>query len=610
MGVPAQSANEDLARVRRIHFFQLSRAMQERFISSARGTAPPAPILQRRGATKAQFVFAGIGALGLAFLLFMAIYGFGVLGKAASVQPYSNLVGYAIVIFLLVFGALRAVGSILEARALPFPPGVYVFPMCLVDARTKRLAVAPMTDLQKVEPATKDAPFRLTYKGAGTFQFPPGAEPPDQLKFQFEVAQEQAKHAQETGDEAELVTLDPFYEPKKFVAPIGPQEPLVERIPPWAKFGWAIAVVAAGALGPTIFVVRNRESDDATLARAKEDGSPDAFRAYLSVGRRHKEDVESILLPRAELEVAKKQGTVEGIQAFIANHPGSAIDGEAQNALHDAYVAELEKVKAKGTVSALEDFTKKYPQSKLDADIASARHALYASVLAKLKKAAPGLDENGLAFWDKLFAQLEKNGPKVVVVLRREISPNLERADKLIGASPLNKTLGPKQVTKYFADAPNPKEAEVAKALQATLGKIVPADMLRVEAGPTPPADQDDAAVLAATKAPLLVVRYRIGWFGAAFSSNQLKRAFAGVNVTGDASFYLPNDARTLKTKIDVWPPRGLLTKYESEAHPAFNTTGPSEEDNPEPAIYGTQEMRALDLVTLTLERMLLPPGK
>jgi hypothetical protein len=584
--------------------------MQERFISSARGTAPPAPILQRKGATKAQFVFAGIAVAALAFLLFMAIYGFGVLGKPASVQPYSNLVGYAIVIFLLVFGVLRALGSILEARALPFPPGVYVFPMCLVDARTKRLGVAPMTDLAKVEPATKDAPFRLSYKGAGMFEFPPGAEPPDQLKFQFEVAQEQAKHAQESGDEAELVTLDPFYEPKKFVAPIGPQDPLVERIPPWAKFGWAIAVALAGALGPTIFVVRNRESDDATLARAKEDGSPEAFRAYLTVGRRHKDDVESILLPRAELEVAKKAGTVEAVQEFITSHPGSAIDGEAQNALHDAYVAELDKAKAKGTVSALEDFTKKYPQNHLDADVATARHALYTAALAKLKKASPGLDENGLAFWDKLFAHLEKNGPRVVVVFRREISPNLERADKLIGASPLNKTLGGRQVTKHFADAPNPKEPEVVKALAATLGKTIPADMIRFETGPTPAADQDDAALLAATKAPLLVVRYRIGWLGAAFSSNQLKRAFAGVNVTGDAAFYLPSDPRTLKTKIDVWPPRAFLSKYESDTHPAFNTTGPSEEDNPEPAIYGTQEMRALDLITQTLERMLMPAGK
>jgi hypothetical protein len=584
--------------------------MQERFISSARGTAPPAPILQRKGSTKAQFIFAGIAAGALLFLLSIVLNGFGVLGKGASVQPFSSLALYGLLVFLLVFGVLRALGSLLEAKALPFPPGVYVFPMCLVDARTKHMRVAPMTDLAKVEPATKDAPFRLTYKSIGKFEFPVGAEPAEQLKFQFEVAQEQAKHAKESEDEAELVTLDPFYEPKRFVAPIGPQEALVERIPPWAKFGWAIAVVAGAAIGPTVFVIRNRESDDATLARAKEDGSPDAFRAYLGVGRRHKEDVENILLPRAELDVAKKLATVEAVQEFITNHPGSAIEGEAQNALHDAYVAELEKAKAKGTVTALDEFAKKYPDNKLDADLAAARHTLYAGVLAKLKKAGPGLDENGLAFLDKLFAILEKGSPKIVVVFRREISPNLERADKLIGAAPTNKALGAKQVTKYFADTPNPKEAEVVKALGVTLGKIVPADMMRLEAGAAPPADQDDPALLAQTKAPLLVVRYRIQWLGAAFSSNQLKRAFAGVSVTGDAAFYLPNAAPALKAKIDIWPPHGLLTKYESELHPGLNTTPPSEEDNPEPSIYGTQENRALDLITVQLEKMISPPAK
>ena len=584
--------------------------MQERFISSAKGTAPPAPILQRKGATKAQFVFAGIAAGALLTLLIVFLNGFGVLGKGASVQPYSSLLLYAILFFLVVFGVLRALGSLLEARALPFAPGVYVFPMCLVDARTKHMGVAPMTDLAKVEPATKDAPVRLSYKGIGTFEFPVGAEPAEQLKFQFEVAQEQAKHAKESEDEAELVTLDPFYEPKRFVAPIGPQDPLIERVPPWAKFGWAIALAAAGALGPALFLIRNRESDDATLARAKEDGSPDAFRAYLANGRRHKDDVETILLPRAELDVAKKAGTVEAVQEFITNHPASVIDGEAQNALHDAYVVELDKAKAKSTVTALEEFAKKYPEHHLAGDLSAARHALYTGALAKLKKAAPGLDENGVAFVDRLFSYLEKNPPRVVVILRREISPNLDKADKLIGASPLNKTLGGKQVTKHFSDAPNPKEAEVVKALSATIAKIVPADMLRFEVGATPPADQDDAAVLTQTKAPLLVVRYRVGWLGHAFSSNQLKRAFAGVTVTGDAAFYLANDPHTLKAKIDIWPPRGLLTKYESETHPGFNTTAPSEEDNPEPSIYGTQEMRALDHITMSLEKMITPPGK
>lgn len=596
--------------MRRIQFFQLSRAMQERLMSSAKGSAPPAPILRRRGATRAHLVYGAVAGVALFVLLGVVFAGYGSLGKSAAVQPYSVLALYAALLFAVPFGVLRAVGLVLEAKALPFPPGVYVFPMCLVDARTKSMRVAPMSDLVKVEPATKDEPFRLTYKGMGTFEFPTsGGDTAEQLKFQFEVAQEQAKHAKETGDEAELVTLDPFYEPKRFVSPIGPQEPLVERVPQWVKLGWLVAAGAALLMTPAAYFLRNGKSDDATLRRAQEDGSPAAFRAYLEFGRRHKDDVERVLLPRAELEVAKREGTVEAVQQFIAEHPDSKIAGEASAALRDAYAAELAKAKAKTTVAALDEFSRKYPQHGFDGELAAARHALFAQALAKLKKSAPGLDDAGGAFLDALFASLEKTGGRVVVVFRREISPNLDRADKLIGAAPTNKTLGARQVTKYFSDAPNPKEIEVVRALGQTLGKVVPADVMRFEQGP-PAGDLGDDAIAAQTKAPVLVVRYRIGWLGVAFSSNALKRAFAGVHVTGDAALYVPASARAVRAKLEIPPPRGLLLRYESEGHPGFATSPPADDAEPEPAIYATQEMRALDLVTGALERMIAPPAK
>lgn len=580
--------------------------MQERFIASAKGTAPPAPILRRLGTTKHNVAFAGVAAAAFVALLTVVLAGYGSLGSGSSVQPIGMLVVYAVLLFLLPYGVIRALGLVLEARALPFKPGIYVFPMCVVDARQKRMRVAPVTDLVKVEPGT---PFRLSYKTLGTIEFPSNGEPAEQLKFSFDVAQENAKHALATNDEAELVTLDPFYEPKKFVSPIGPQEPLIERVPAWVKYGWAIALGVAIVFAPLSYFVRNSASDDKTLERAKSDGSPGAFRSYLEYGRRHREEVSDVLLPRAELEVAKKQHTVDAILGFIHTHPGSKIDDEAKAALHDAYVAELEKAKAKGTVSALDEFTKRYPEHHLDQEVVRAKHALYVAALGTLKKKAPGLGPEGNAFMDKLFGFLEAHGPKTVVVLRREISPGLGRADKLIGASPLNRTLGPRQVTKYFPEGKPPsKESEVVKALAQTLGKIVPADVLRLEQGPTP-ADQSDDAIVSQANAPVIVIRYRIGWQGVAFSSNQLKRAFAGIHVTGDAAFYVPNEPNALKTKIDVPPPRALLVKYESPSHPGLNTDAPSEQE-PETGIYATMEMRALDQFTTSVEQMILPSAR
>jgi len=594
------------ANLRKIRFFDLSRALQERFIASAKGTAPPAPILKRLGTTSARLVHAVVAGVALVVLLVVVAAGYGSLGSALSVQGFGALALYGALLFAIPYGALRALGLALEAKALPFKPGVYVFPMCVVDARTKHLRVAPMSDVTTVEPSSGGAPFRVGYKGMGSFEFPPtSSEPAEQLKFQFENAQAQAKHATETGDETELVTLDPFYEPKKWTSPIGPQEPLAERVPAWVKLGWAAALGVAVVFAPTVWLVRNAKSDDATLERAKKDGTPDALRTYLAHGKRHDEDVRNVLLPRAELDVAKRQNTVEAVQEFIAAHPKSAIDAEAQAALHDALLVELDKAKAKGTVAGLEEFAKKYPDHHLDAELAQARHGLYTAALAKLKKAAPGVGADAVVY-DKLFAWVEAHGPKVLVVMRREISPNLVQADKLIGASPLNRGLGTLQVTRYFpADAPA-REAEVSAGLGATVAKVVPTDILKIERGAAPPEVADDA-IVGAVKAPVVVVRYRIGWQGAAFSSNQLKRAFGGIYVTGEAALYVPGEARTLRAKIDVPPPKALPIGFDAPAHPAFAVAAPAEGSAPEPAIYGAMEARALDLVTTSLERMVLP---
>lgn len=597
-------------RVRKIRFFELSRPSQERFIASAKGTAPPAPIVRRLGTTRSSAVHAAVAGGAAVLALVLVVAGYGSLGSAWSVQPAWVLLAYAGVFFLLPYGAMRALALYLAAKSLPFRPGVYVFPMCGVDARTKCLRVAPMSDVVRVEHSTGGSAFRVTYKGLGTFEFPPpGAQLQDQLKFQFENAQEQANHALASGDEAELVTIDPFYEPKKWTNPIGPEARLVERVPAWAKLAWAFALGLSVVLTPCVWLVRNAASDDVTFERAKKDGSVQAFRAYLAFGTRHSSDVRRIFLPRAELGIAKRQGTVEAAQDFLRTHPGSAIDPEAQAALQGALAGELEKAKTLGTVSALEQFEAKYPAHHLDAELGQARHALFVGALATFKKAAPGAGPDARAVYDALFAWVERHGPRLFVVVEREISRNLAQADKLVGSSPLNRALGPAQVTRYFpADRPQPKEAEVVAGLASSLAKVVPADMLRVESLAAPPPDANEEAILGAARAPVLVVRYRIGWRGAAFTSKPLKRVFAGIVVTGDAVLRVPGSPLALRANLDVPPPRALLLGYDAPAHAAFGTAAPAGDGPPEPAIYAAQEMRALDRVTTTLERLVLPP--
>lgn len=594
--------------MRKVQFFELSRAMQERFLASAKGTAPPAATLVRRGGRKAWIAFAaGSGAAALA-LLIVLVAGFGALGSSLSVHSVAALPLYLGLLFMIPFGVLRALGLRREERTLPFKPGVYLFPMCLVDARTKHFTIVPMADMTKAEPGP--GVFRVSFKGAGTWEFPiGGGDSPEQVKYRFDIAVEQAKHAQESGDDGELTTLDPFHEPKKWTSPIGPQQPMRQALPAWARLAWAIGAGVAVLFGPIAWFVRNAASDDATLAKAKTANTPDAMRAYLDHGRRHDDEVRNVLLPRAELEVAKGKGTVEAIQAFLASHPGSAIDGEARAALRDAYLAELEKAKAKRSLGALDEFVRAYPEHGLATELAAARHDLFASYLAAVLKASPKLSVEGRVFYQKLFAWLETHGPRVVVAFRREINSNLERADKLIGASPLNKGLGPTQVTRHFPEGkPQPLEKDVLDALARSLAKVVPTDALALEhvaAG-----ELGEEALAQREKAPVLVVRYRIGWLGVAYGSASLKRAFAGIHVTGDAVALVPGARESLRTKFDIAPARTLPIDYASKAHPAFVAKAPVDGEEPEPAVYAAQELRALDIVTTSLEHMLLPNGK
>ncbi len=590
--------------MRKLDFFKLPRPTQERFLESAQGASPPAPIVQRLGDPRAQ-VFIGLaGGAGFLFLLLLLL-GFGSLESGLAKHGAPLLLLYFGLIFAVPFGVLRFVRPRVLAKKLPWKPGVYVFPMCLVDARSASLAIHSMKDLSKMDKASASSPLRLSFKGGGTYEFPV-AGGADDANFRFDVAQKQAEHALASGDDGELTTLDPFHESRKsWTSPIGPTSSLVDRTPGWLKNDLFLALAVAVLLAPVSWALRNALSDRSMYAKAAAVATPEAWRSYLVHGTTHADEVQTTLLPRAELEVAKKAQTVESIRAFQASHPGSAVDAEANAALHDAFLRELDKAKAKGSLAALDEFTKTYPDHHLDKEIAAAKHDLYAKSAAAFTKLGKADDPAVKAFVDKLRGWLEAHGTTVTIVFRREVSPALAQADKLIGAAPLNKNLGAHQVTQWFdPNADQPKEGDVAKAFQVALQKLFAPDLAFVTMGP----DGDEAATQAlAAKTPLVVVRYRFGWLGAAYSSAQLKRSFAGVYVSGEATFSVPGDASPLKVRLEVPPPKAFLPEYKS-VHPGLSSAGPPNPDAPEKDVYAAMDLRVLDLIAGTLEGTLLKP--
>ncbi len=590
--------------MRRIDFYKLPREKQERFLASTKGKAPPAPIMQATGDGGRALRWAIGAAVAALVLVILYAVRFGVLGAPLAVHGVRLLFVYIALLFACPYAALRAIGSWRAGKLLPYKPGVYVFPMCLVDARDKVLRIFAMTDLANVGKAAAGGVLRLSFRGGRSFAFPAGdVHEAEALNAGIGNAQDQVKHALATSDDSELVTLNPFYEAKRgWTSPIGPTTALVDRAPSWRKFDWAFALGCAIVMGPLLWFVHNKSSDDSMMKKAVTANTPEALQSYLTVGKRHVDEVAGTLLPRAELEQAKSQQTVEAIQAFIAAHPSSAIDSEAQTALREAFLRELDKAKKGASLASLAAFQKAYPDNHLNAELATAKHELYTSAVARFKTMAASDDPQLLAFVSRLAKYLEAHGTGVTVTFRREVSPALAQADKLLAGAPSNRAFGPKQVTKYFdPDADQPKEAEVVAALDKSLKRIFSPDLIALMRVPS--ADEAAQAALAA-KGPLVAVRYRFGWLGAAYANVALKRAFAGINVSGESTFTLPDAGAPLHTRIEVPPPRQLPLQY-TATHDGLSAPA-ADEASPETGVYAATELRALDHIATILENAII----
>ncbi|HEY1959208.1 MAG TPA: hypothetical protein VGH28_26520 [Polyangiaceae bacterium] len=592
--------------MRRIDFYKLSREKQERFLASTRGSAPPAPIAKTLGDGGRGLRWGALSLACLVALVAIYTYKFGALGTSLALHGIELVVVYVGLLFAIPYAALRALGSLRAGKMLPYKPGVYVFPMCAVDARRKVLGVYAMTDLASSSAATAGGALVLSFKGGGSFSFPArDAADAELLNNSLDNAREQVKHALATSDDSELVTLDPFYEARKsWTSPIGPKQPLVDRAPTWHKRGWMIAAACGLVVGPALWSLHNKTSDDVMLKKAVALGTPESLGDYLARGHRHHDEVANVLLPRAQLERAKSKQTVEAIEEFLASHPHSAIDGEAQGALREAMLRELDKAKKDASLAALATFEKKYPDNHLGPELAAARRELYAAAVARFKTMAPSESETLAAFIARLAKALETHGPTLTVAFHREISPALAQADKLMAHLPTNRAFGPTQVTKYFDETPDPQEAQVVAALQKSLERLFSPDLIELKM--SPPLDDAAQAALAA-KQPLLVVRYRFGWLGVAFPNYQIKRAFAGVNVSGDASFELPDGAAPYRIRLDVPPPRTVPMEYKAK-HDGL-TAPPADETSPEAGVYKAEDLRALDHITTIIENALLKPA-
>ncbi|HVH40791.1 MAG TPA: hypothetical protein VM925_00560, partial [Labilithrix sp.] len=413
-----------------VDFYKLPRAIQDRFVGSVMSGFPPAPILAAKGGAPTKLLWLGLSGGSFIALIIAARLGYGDLDSALSLHTARALPIYLAFVFGVAFGLVKAFARVVRERALPYTAGIYLFPACLIDARDDRFRVYETRDLTSVD--AQGASVRVVFPGGAEFVFPlskPGAA--KQLAAEVQAARERAMHAFATEEPKELVAVDPLHNPR-FSSPVGPREPYEIHFAPWGRFDPAVAAVFAIILGPTLWGLRNAGSDKKMYARATQANDSESYRLYLAHGEKFKEEVAGILLPRAELRDAEKQGTVEALLLYKKGHPDSKIGTEVGASIRKAMLAELEKAKAPGTLAALHDFAARYPEHGIKPELSAAIHAVYARELDVYKKKAPAKDKAATAFIERLFAYAEKHGPTVEVRFRRKAATTLERADQYI----------------------------------------------------------------------------------------------------------------------------------------------------------------------------------
>lgn len=541
-----------------VDFYTLPRAIQDRFVGSVMSGFPPAPILASRGGTSTKLRWLGLSAGSFVALIVTARVAFGDLESSLSLHGAKAVPLYFLFVFGLGFGLVQAFARVVRERALPYSAGIYLFPACLIDARDDQFRVYETRDLTTVE--VQGTAIRIAFAGGHTFLFPlTNPSKGQEIVSEVQAARDRAMHANATEDPKELVAVDPLHNPR-FSSPVGPSDQYELKRPPWGKLGPVIAAGVALVFGPSIWALRNRGSDNKMYARATQVNDTPTYRLYMLHGERHKTEVEDILLPRAELVDAKVSGTVDPLLKYKAEHPSSKIAPEMNAAIRAAMLAALEKAKEPGTLAALEEFSKRYPDHGVEPEYRAAVHAVYTRELETYKKKAPTKDKAAVSFIERMFAWAEKNGSKVEVRFKRKPNPTLERADQFILKSPtfMGVITYP---SRFFDDKHDAtREATLGKSVASQFDAGLAAELFDVTMGSVV-----TEAELPEPKVPTLYIAHGVEWVGSNYVSNRPRGSYVGLNMSFEAQFMIPGDAKPYKYKFELpkIPPLQVLHKDE-----------------------------------------------
>ncbi|MES1178640.1 MAG: hypothetical protein ABUL62_30240 [Myxococcales bacterium] len=557
----------------KVDFWGLQRSIQERFVASTQGAAAPAPLAVRPLARDTRILsYFALGVCGVVGAFIALRIGFGDLNSRYALAPVWCVAVYGGLFALAAFGFFKAAARYVTAYAVPFRPALYLFPIGVIDARAPQLAVYRITEETQAHVDSARRSLRIDV-GGSHFEFPAGdVERAQQAASAIIELRDRLANAGPDSSTREQSQVDPLID-NGFKNPFAPTESIRKALPFWLKI-WPLLALGFGVLlGGAAFLIRNHLSEARLYAAARSADQTDTYRTYLARGGKNP-DVEALLLPRTELRDAVQQGGVSAIEQFIAQHPNTEIQPEADAALQQALLKELSVAQASGTLSALKAYAAQYSRYAFLAP--NIERAINARIEATLQQLKPSLAPNQsklLPFMERLLRYTAKHGPEVQVRFQRKPTETLETAEKSLRLSAYfsgAKTL-PGQ---YFDEAhQTPREAAAAAYVTAALNDHFPRDLVDAKAGPAL-----DAAADPKPTVPTVLVTYHTELSGA-FTSRRPRFAMSGIGLISKVSFEIPADSEGLAFKLTVWraPDLNSLTDsstpadlYETMAGEAF----------------------------------------
>jgi hypothetical protein len=534
-----------LGQPRTTDFYRCSRPVQDRFVAATQRTAPPAPLLFRSAPrTTAWSLLAASGVVVLVATLFL-VMGWGNVASPFALHGRRMLAIDALLFSIAAYCFVHATVILRALEALPYRAGTYVFPASVIDASGPVLRVWPVSEMETTERLPQPALGMRMRDGERLVIPASSASEVERVDAALASLRPELTRALAEDDADMLAELDPLHN-TRVSSPISSTVAMRRFSPLWRRFDWVLAAAIGVVLALGLGSVRNASSDERMYRVVLAAGTIPAYKQYLTHGGKHSDEVRDVLLARAELYDAQREGTLGALQEFARTHPSSKIGPEIDAAMRRLLLIELDKTKAIGTVSALDEFVRKYPDNHLGPELKAARHSVYAQALATWKKKVH-TDAATSAFVERLLASAEKVGANCEVRFRYKVAQSLADVDKRIPKHAYYP--GPEALPSHYltADAMRPREQRVAQAVVEGFAAAFPTDVLSVHAGePLAAGDPAPAGVAA------LIVDYTAEWSNSTTASEHPRTIFAGIRFDFDPRFVLPEGA-PLQLPLKSW---------------------------------------------------------